>query len=54
VHVQVNGFDFTSILASNLGEPAIGFSQVRRRASGIEPGDELDVTLTVIAEAAST
>jgi hypothetical protein len=47
VHVVVNGFEFTSILASNLGEPAIGFSQVRRRESGIQPGDELEVTLTL-------
>lgn len=47
VHVTVNGFEFTSILASNLGEPAIGFSQVRRRESGLGPGDALRVTLTL-------
>lgn len=47
VHVAVNGFEFTSVLASNLGEPAIGFSQVRRRESGIQPGDAISVTLTL-------
>jgi len=48
VHVTVNGFEFTSILASNLGEPAIGFSQTRRRESGIQPGDSIEVTLALV------
>lgn len=47
VRVDVNGFVFTSILASNLGEPAIGFSQPRRRESRIQPGDPIHVTLTL-------
>lgn len=50
VHITVNGFEFTSILASNLGEPAIGFSKVRRRESGIRPGDAIEVTLTLAAD----
>lgn len=49
VVVHVNGFEFTSVLASNAGEPAIGFSQARRRESGIEPGDEIVVTLRLAA-----
>lgn len=48
VRITVNGFEFTSILASNLGEPAIGFSQARRRESGIQLGDSIEVTLTVV------
>ena len=45
VLVNVNGYEFTRALGSNAGEPAIGFSQARRRESGIEPGDALEVTL---------
>lgn len=46
--VNVNGFEFERELGSMGGEPMIGFSQARRRESGIEPGDELQVTLTLV------
>ena len=47
LHVTVNGFEFTRELGSMGGEPMIGFSQVRRRESGIEPGDALVVRLRI-------
>jgi len=47
LHVTVNGFEFTRELGSMGGEPMIGFSQVRRRESGIQPGDALAVTLRI-------
>ena len=46
--VNVNGFEFTRELGSMGGEPMIGFSQARRRESGIEPGDAIEVSLTVV------
>ena len=46
--VNVNGFAFIRELGSMGGEPMIGFSQARRRESGIEPGDAIEVTLTVV------
>ena len=46
--VNVNGFEFTRELGSMGGEPMIGFSQARRRESRIEPGDAIEVTLTVV------
>jgi hypothetical protein len=45
--VTVNGFEFTRELGSMGGEPMIGFSHVRRRESGIQPGDEIHVTLAL-------
>ena len=50
--VNVNGFEFTRELGSMGGEPMIGFSQARRRESGIAPGDPITVTLTLAPTAA--
>lgn len=47
--VTVNGFEFTRELGSMGGQPMIGFSQVRRRESGIQPGDALEVTLRIVS-----
>ena len=49
--VNVNGFEFTRELGSMGGEPMIGFSQVRRRESGIQPGHAITVTLTRLPKA---
>ena len=51
LRVNVNGFEFTRELGSMGGEPMIGFSQVRRRESGIQPGDAITVTLTRLPKA---
>ena len=44
--VNVNGFEFTRELGSMGGEPMIGFSRARRRASGISPGDPITVSFS--------
>jgi len=46
--VSVSGFEFARELGSMGGEPMIGFSQARRRESGIEPGDAIAVTLRLV------
>jgi len=50
VLVNVNGFEFRSTIASMGGKSMIGFSLERRKATGLAAGDDITVTLTVMAE----
>jgi hypothetical protein len=47
VHVNVNGYEYTSTVAVMGGKHLIAFSSAHRAASGLKAGDPITVTLTL-------
>ena len=50
VKITVNDYSYRSAVGSIDGRPIISFSSAHRKASGIQGGDEVSVTLTIDTE----